>query len=272
MSGAGEKDRIVGLLADEWAVLNDLLEGLDDAAWALPALPGWTVHDVVSHLIGGERMLLGHDRPAPPDEVDLGDHIRNDIARMNEAWIVALRHQTPAAMRADFRSVTDERLAALRSMSVEEFDAPSWTPTGKGTYGRFMQIRVFDFWMHEQDIRAATGMAGHEDGPVAEESLSEVVGALGYIVGKRAGAPEGSSVTFILTGPLEQSLHVAVDGRAAVVDELPGAPTTELALGSSLFLRLAGGRVDPETVLEQVRISGDAELGRRVATNLAYTI
>ena len=33
----------------------------------------------------------------------------------------------------------------------------SFTPAGKDTYGRFMQIRVFDCWLHEQDIRDALG-------------------------------------------------------------------------------------------------------------------
>ena len=40
-------------------------------------------------------------------------------------------------------------------MSQEEWDAESFTPAGKSTYGRFMQIRVFDCWLHEQDIRDA---------------------------------------------------------------------------------------------------------------------
>ena len=36
---------------------------------------------------------------------------------------------------------------------------------------------------------------------VAEQAVDEIVRALGYIVGKKAGAPEGSRVTFELTGP-----------------------------------------------------------------------
>ena len=108
-------------------------------------------------------------------------------------------------------------------MGEDDFSAPSWTPIGQADYRRFMQIRVFDCWVHEQDVRDAVGRPGHEDGPVAEQAVDEIVRALGYIVGKKAGAPEGSSVTIELTGPVARSIHVAVDGRAAVVDRLPGA-------------------------------------------------
>jgi uncharacterized protein (TIGR03083 family) len=157
-------------------------------------------------------------------------------------------------------------------MTQEDFDAPSWTPAGHGTYARFMQIRVFDCWMHEQDIRVALDRPGHETGPAAEESLAEIIRALGYIVGKRGRAPDGSSITITLTGPIHRVLHVVVDGRARVVDSLDGPPTAGVALSSSLFLRLAGGRLDPHAALDCIELTGDQELATRIATNLAFTI
>src|SRR5262249_45030933 len=155
----------------------------------------------------------------------------------------------PAQMLAEFRAITAERLASLSAMPAADFGAPSWTPAGDSTYGRWMQIRVFDCWMHEQDIRAAVGVPGHEAGPVAECSLDEVVGALGYIIGKRGQAPDGSSILIRLTGPVERDLRVVTSGRAKVVDSIDGEPTVTISLRSSLFLRLAGGREDPEAAL-----------------------
>lgn len=273
MADPGEKDRIVDLLRHEWASLDALLAGLDDRQWARPALPGWDVHDVVAHVVGTERMLSGAGQPEVPPEATAVAHVRNEIAKLNEAWVVDLRRRTHAELLDDFRSVAGQRLAALGAMSDADFDAPSWTPVGDATYGRFMEVRVFDCWMHEQDVRAAVGIPGHEDGPVAVQALDEVVRALGYIVGKRAGVPDGSSVTIRLSGALPRELHVVVDGRARVVASPPSSPpTAEIGLGSSLFLRLAGGRMDPEVALEQVTLAGDRELARRLATSLAYTI
>jgi hypothetical protein len=107
---------------------------------------------------------------------------------------------------------------------------------------------------------------------VAEQAVDEIARALGYIVGKRAAAPQGSSVTFELTGPLTQSLHVLVDGRARLVDGLDAPAGVTVTMGSDLFTRLASGRVEPGVALSEVQLSGDKELGRRIIDNLAFTI
>jgi hypothetical protein len=135
-----------------------------------------------------------------------------------------------------------------------------------------MRIRLFDCWMHEQDIRDAVGRKGNEVGSAAESAFDEITAALGYIVGKRAGVPTGSSVTFELTGPIERTLHVMVDGRAKVVDQLPSPATTTLALSSTLFTRLTGGRVAVADRLPEIQFTGDHELGYRVAHALPFTI
>ena len=267
-----EKERLIGLLQDEWSAIADLLAGLNQEQWRATVLPGWTVHDVLAHMIGTERTLAGAEHPPVPAGTDLGPHVRNDIGKINEAWIAALRDRPDGDLLADFRSVTAERLASLRQMPVGEFNAPSWTPAGQATYARFMQIRIFDCWMHEQDIRAAAGLPGHDSGPVAEQALAEVILALGYIVGKRGRAPDGCSVLISLDGPVERELAVVVDGRATVVDAIEGPPTASLRLSSSLFLRLAGGRVEPGAALAGIELGGDEALARQLATNLAYTI
>jgi uncharacterized protein (TIGR03083 family) len=267
-----EKDRLTGLLEDEWSAIADLLSGLSERQWRTSVLPGWTVHDVVAHMIGTERMLAGEEVPAVPADADLGPHVRNDIGKVNEAWIAALRDRPDTDLLADFRSVTTRRLDSLRQMSVGEFNAPSWTPAGQATFARFMQIRIFDCWMHEQDIRAALSLPGHDSGPVAEQALAEVILALGYIVGKRGRAPEGCSVLISLRGPVERELAVVVDGRARVVEALDGAPTASMRLSSDLFMRLAGGREDPQAALASIELGGDEALARQLATSLSYTI
>ncbi|MBA0124309.1 maleylpyruvate isomerase family mycothiol-dependent enzyme [Haloechinothrix sp. YIM 98757] len=268
-----DKDSTVRALVTQWTSMDELLSSLPEDAWSTPsALPGWTVQDIVSHVIGTESMLEGEQAPEPDVDVTSLPHVRNDIAAVNEHWVLALREHTPARMLDRFRDIVSRRIEALRAMSQEDFDAPSWTPAGQATYGRFMRIRLFDCWLHEQDIRDAVGMPGNQEGPCAEGALEEIVGALGYLVGKRAEAPDGSRLTIELTGPVSRTLHVAVDGRASVVPELSGPATSTLRLSSDLFTRLAGGRVSPEEHLTEVDVQGDAELGAQVVRNLRLTI
>ncbi len=113
-------------------------------------------------------------------------------------------------MLADLRDTIAERRAGLRGMDQAAFDAEAFTPAGPDSYGRFMRIRVMDMWMHEQDVRAVVGRPGHEEGLAPQAALDEMTGALGFVVGKRAGAPSGSHVRFELTGPMTRRIDVEV--------------------------------------------------------------
>lgn len=264
------KNPVVAALTGEWTSLEHLLAGLSADDWARPTcLPGWRVTDVVAHLFGTEASLAGD--PTPDDGSDLTalPHVSNGIAAFNEKWVHALREEKPEAMLARFREVTARRTGQLHRMSQDDFDAPSWTPAGDATYGRFMQIRIYDCWLHELDIRDAVGRAGHEDGPAAEAALDEPVRVLGYIVGKQAGAPDGSVIRFEITGPVRRELTVVVDGRAKVVAEAPGPPTATLRMGSPAFMRLTGGRTKDTAGVE---LDGDLTLARQVLGNLAFTV
>jgi uncharacterized protein (TIGR03083 family) len=264
------KEPLVAVLTEEWSILDRLLTGLPAESWSRPTcLPGWRVTDVVAHILGTEAALAGESAPESDTDVTALPHVRNEIAVFNEQWVHALREEKPEAVLERFREATARRAVRLREMSQEDFDAPSWTPAGNATYGRFMQIRVYDCWLHELDIRDAVGAPGNASGPVAEAALDEPVRALGYIVGKLAGAPDGSVVRFELTGPVHRDLTVVVDGRAKVVDEAPGTPTATLRMGSLAFMRLTGGRTKDTA---GVALGGDRVLAQRVLDDLAFTI
>ena len=69
---------------------------------------------------------------------------------------------------------------------------------------RFLPVRVFDVWAHEQDVRRATGVPS-TTGPGAEVSRGQVAGALPYLVGKQIAPPAGTSVA--LDAPGERPLR-----------------------------------------------------------------
>jgi uncharacterized protein (TIGR03083 family) len=267
------RDQLVAELTRVWTSLAELGGELSDDEWGRPtACPGWTVRDQLSHIVGTEAMLLG--RPTP--EVDIGDaaHVRNDIGRFNEPWVAERRDRHPAELLEELVAVTGMRAEQLEGMTQDDFDRENWTPAGRDTYGRFMQIRVFDQWMHEQDIREAVGRPGSLDGPVAERALAEASNALGFLIGKRAGAPDGSSVRIELTGPIQRTFDVVVEGRARLVEEPVAEPTATVTTDSTTFMRLAGGRIDPSEPLAdgRVKLSGDTDLAERVARNLDFVL
>lgn len=266
-----EKARVLGAYLDEYASLTELFAELTTAEWERSsALLGWDVHAIASHIMGTELMLLG-ESPTVKEIASQRPHIHNEIGAGNELWVESFKSDTAGQMRARWRDIVERRTAMMSATSDQEWHGPSLTPVGQGTYSRFMRIRVYDCWLHEMDIRDAIGIPGAErDGPT-NVALDEIATGLGYIVGRKAKAPEGSSVTIELGDPPERVFHVKVDGRAAVVDNLPD-PTTVLRMPVGTFARLTGGRGDVESLLTNVDIDGDQKLGQQIAHNMAFTI
>ena len=261
------------LLRADWAALDELCSPLTAEQWSTPTcLPGWTVQDVLAHVIGTELMLEGV--PAPQVDVSHLPHLRNDIARMGEVWVEDLRSLSGPEVLERFREVTERRGAVLDAMTQADFDAPSWTPVSKDeTYGRFMRIRHYDTYLHEHDIRDALGAPDRPDLAAIEAALPEVDGALGYIVGRKAALPDGSVVRFDLTGPVVRTYVVVVDGRAQVVEDADVEPEVTLAMSDMVFLRLTGGRTEPGPHLGgDLEIAGDQSKGLHLASNMAMTI
>jgi uncharacterized protein (TIGR03083 family) len=264
---------VIDMLDVEWASIAALAATLTDDEWGLPtALPGWSVKDNVSHVIGIERSLLGD--PAP--EVDLGhiERIAGDpFAAMIECWVEARRATPGPDVAAELGEVVARRLDQLRAMSSEDFERVGWSPIGEVPYRRFMVVRVFDCWMHEQDMRRAVGREGHLDGPAVDMALEHFSTALGFVVGKKAGAPQGSSVVFDLDGPTPRRYAVAVEGRAQLVDPPPEDPTVTIALPLTTFVALGGGRWDADEARAAggLTVTGDTELGDRVLANMGFT-
>lgn len=267
-----DRDEVVAALDEEWEALANLAGALEPDEWTLPTdCPGWDVKAHYSHILGLEAMLLG--RPAPDVTLPPARHVRNDLGRINELWVVTYRDRPVTDLIADLGEVIITRRVALARMHQEEFDAEAMTPAGPDTYGRFMRLRVMDQWFHEQDVRVATGRRGHLDGWAPQCALAEVRMALGYAVGKRAKAPQGSSVRFELTGPIQGRIDVDVPDRAVVVDRLAGRPTVTIEVPGDAFLRIAAGRVGPgDGPKLATRIDGDRALGEQLLDGLAYMI
>lgn len=269
-------DVLDGLFAS-WRDTDDILQTLSPADWTTAtSLPGWTVHDVVAHMVGTESMLQGVATPDADIDVSALEHVRNDIGVMNERWVRKLRGHSPSELHEKFRAVTAERRRVLSGLPVEEWNNITATPAGPDTYGRFMRVRVFDCWMHELDIRDAVARpADSEDlgGSAATLAVDEMAASMGFVVGKLGGAPDGSRVRIELTGPLQRDINVAMQGRGRVVPDFGAEePTSTIALDGMLFTRIAGGRTTPDAHGEAIAYGGDDAVGRRIVEHLNYVI
>jgi uncharacterized protein (TIGR03083 family) len=177
-------------------------------------------------------------------------------------------------VRATLDALLDERLGQLRALTPEQWDQVGPTPVGQAPYREFMSIRVMDIWVHEQDIRRAIGRPGHLSGPVVDHSIGRFLSAMPFVVGKKAGAPTGTSVVFSLSGDAGRTFAVVVGERAALAAEVPSDPTVTLRMDVETWWCLALGRVDGPSLLGagKVEILGDRALGERIVDNLNFMI
>ena len=263
-------EALVSDLALVWDRLAAVGEGLSPDDWRRPTeCPGWTVQDQFAHMIGTESALAGRPAPAPVP----APHAKGPMGELNEGWVASWRPRTGPEVLAAFREVTGARLAALRAMTPSEWEAPTATPVGPGTYALFMEIRVFDCWIHEQDVRRAVGRPGHLSGPAAALAMDRLAGSLGFVVGKRVGAADGVSVVAALEPPLGRILAVAVaGGRASPVDP-PSDPTVRIRTDGETWACLCAGRWTAAAMVEGGRVAfdGDQALGRAVLEQLTIT-
>jgi uncharacterized protein (TIGR03083 family) len=272
-----DKPDVLNGLFTVWDSIDALLVGLSETEWRAPTpLPGWCVQAVVSHIIGTESFLDGIPAPEPDIDVKALDHVRNDVGAMNECWVRHLGGQSGDSVLQRYRAVTEGRRKVLQAMSEEDWNAETLTPAGPDSYGRFMRIRVFDCWMHEQDIRMAIGRPSSDaelEGSASRLSLDEVAATLGFVVGKLAKAPDGSRIQFDLTGPLARSIRVDVDGRAQVVQDFGGLdPTATVRVDALQFTRLAGGRPMCPARAQDVELGGERDAAARIVERLNFVI
>jgi len=252
-------------LEESFDALETLGADLTAAEWAFPSLcPDWTVRGVFEHLASIENALISWipDATDTPPPFNLAGSFVKEVADLDTF-----------ALMERVRGVFARRRQDLSVLSPADLTRPSWTPVGPGSYGRFMEIRVFDFWVHERDITTPLGRPTDAAGTRAKIALAEVEGSLGYIVGKKVGLPDGRNIVFHLSGPLERDIAVAVDGRARVVDTI-ALPDVEIWTDTLTFIQLACGRIDPQEPIDLGTIvwRGDAELGERAARNLRFTM
>ena len=162
-------------------------------------------------------------------------------------------------------------------MSDEQLEEQTASPVGTVPYYEFMRVRVMDCWVHEQDIRTATGRPGGMDNAAAAAAIDRHLQTLGYVVGKRVQPPEGALIVMRVDGPVQRIRAVQVsDGRARPVDasdDLTTRATAEIRTDTETFGRLVAGRWTADVASDRglVRLAGDAQIARAVLESLAIT-
>jgi len=200
-------------------------------------------------------------------------HIRNELGASNELDVEERRGWAPSDVIGEWREAIARRLTQLRAWEPEDWNVVTYAPVGDMKRRDALRFRIFDAWVHEQDIRRVAGVPGHIDGAVAKYCFEMQRAVMPLVVAKRAHAAPGQSVRFDVSGGAAAPFVVAVgdDGRGALGDGA-GEPATTLTMDFTTFNALATGRWFAEECLAdgRVKVIGDATLARAVLDNMNF--
>jgi len=244
---------------------------LDDAAdlgarltaeqWRTPsACTGWTVADLVAHLIDIEQVLLDDPRPDHEPDWDSMSWVDRDLSRFTEVGVDARRGLPQEQVIAELRDTTERRMAQIEA-GPHDLDALVPGFFGKQTpIGRQLSRRIFDSWAHLQDMRVALGI---------DEGWESIAGRV--VRGQLIDGAEHAWST-LDKAPLDAVCIVLTDiGETISFGDSPEITTISMTWPD--FFARTCGRVasdDPDW-LSRVQIDGDFDLGARFLSAIAMT-
>jgi uncharacterized protein (TIGR03083 family) len=263
--------------ADAWShsieAIVELVEPLAEGEWNWRTpCPGWSVRDIISHVIGMESEMLGDPRPIHTLPRDLY-HVRSEISRYMEMQVDVRRHHTAPEMTSELEYTVIRRNRQLRNENRAP-DAMVRAPLGtEQTLEKAMRMRAFDLWVHEQDLRTTLRKPGNVDSPGAHVTRDVLLDALPKVVAKDAGAPPNTAVVIDVHGPVEfmRTVRVNAEGRGSVDGAPSLGPAVTLVMDWESYYRLACGRARPAALAEQIKIDGDQALADAILREFAVT-
>jgi len=262
---------LVDMMEKVWLSITGLCERFSEVEWQTPTdCPGWSVQDQIAHMAGSESRLL--DRPAPQHTPPDLSHVKNEGGERNEILVDWRRSWSGAEVLQEFKSLIQERLVVLHSLSDTSLDEEVETPTGVTTIREQLNRRIYDAWSHEQDIRRALNLPGHMDGSVPRHVFERTLMAMPYVVGRKVKPDDGATVVIEVTGSISGVVSIEVNGdRANRLDDVPPHPTVSLRMDFQTFTCLGCGRWDTAGVVTsgKVVIAGNQDLGENIIHQMA---
>jgi uncharacterized protein (TIGR03083 family) len=263
--------------ADAWThsieAISELVQLLPESEWnRRTPCPGWSVRDLVSHVIGLDCEMLGDPRPIHSLPRDLY-HVTTEHQRYMEIQVDVRRHHTAPEMTSELEYTVIRRNRQLRN-ETRQPDTVVRGPLGREiTLEESMRYRAFDVWVHEQDLRAALGAPGNLDSPGALVARDHLLDALPEVVAEQAGAPRSSAVVVDVHGPVEflRTVRVDIRGRGTVETAPALGPAATLTLDWETYVQLACGRVKPAAVVDRVKQEGDLDLTAAILNHFTVT-
>lgn len=270
------------LFPDERAALLDLLSGLTPDEWAAPTVcAGWSVKDIVGHLLGDDLGLLSGRRDGfrSPDGQGVNfadwDQLIAFINRQNAIWVAAVRRLSRQVL-IDMLHITGEQTQQF--FETLDPDATggtvNWVSAQPGPVWMELAREYTERWTHQQHIRDAVSKAGLKDrrmfGPVLDAFLRALPRTYAQVE-----ASEGTTVVCVIQGEAGGAWAVRREGVLWVqyVHEPGDVPVdSTVTIDQETAWRLFTSGINREAARDRITIEGDQTLGLIVLNTVSMLV
>jgi uncharacterized protein (TIGR03083 family) len=182
------------LMAQDRAALLGLLGSLTPEEWAqTTAAAPWSVREVVAHILGDDVSRLARGRDGyQADRPSLGEPLAVFIHRFNQQWVDAMRRASPPVL-VDLLTVTTEQVVKYwESRDLDALGEPvSWVGPDPAPVWLDCARDATEYWVHQQQIREATGRPGGTE----PATLRAILDTFLYAVPLTLADRDGSALT-----------------------------------------------------------------------------
>ena len=215
----GPADDQAVVIARQRRRMESLLVDLTDDEWNAPSrCDGWTVQDVVAHLVGvnafWEASVSAGLAGTPTRVLAAFDPVVHPAMMVD-----AMRAQTPREVLGQFVASNDGFLGALAPLGDDGWAILAESPAGHVSIRLLAYHALWDAWIHERDIAFPLGLTPAEEADELESSL-RYAAAVGPALTISADDAFSGALGVIATDP---DVHFTVDvaGSVAVHDRVP---------------------------------------------------
>lgn len=257
----------VDLFPPEREALFDVIDALGLHDWERAATAeGWTVRDVVAHLLGDDLGRISGQRDGHRDPTaSPGESPKDAADRRNRDWVVAARRLSPRVLRALLEWSGSESQKLFESLELFAVGGPvSWAGSEAAPVWLDLAREFTERWHHQQQIRDAVNAPIWAPDDVMRAVLATLAFSLPPALSTAAPESEdGAAVSLRVGGSGGGDWTVkSTGGRWTLwlgrVDE----PTAVVGLDADTAWRMYVGALSPDEVARRARIVGDRTLAR----------
>lgn len=258
----------VPLLAPLRSELLALLGSLSGGEWVREtACPGWTVHDVASHLLGVEAGNVSVRRDCWKLGPEEGEDPGTWLSAFNQQWVDAARRISPPVL-IELLEVAGRRFGEhVATLDLEAAGGPVEWATGSGPAPVWLDVarEYMERYIHQGQIRDATGRP-----PLGPDLTAPVLiaGAHALAVSlSQIARPAGTAVSFTAEGEGGGTWHVTRTPARWELD--PAGPSRPAACQASTTVDGAIKLFAGDPAAPPLNWHGDPELARAIARTKA---